>query len=495
MERRDKTRSATVLALVALAGEAGCVLTTTPQEECRSNIECRDAFGLGMVCNGEGLCEAVEINERCTQTYPDDLLTAARRLDYKDHIVLGSIIRRDFEIFQKFERSAELAFVEANSRQGIDNRNFGVIFCNSDGSFEDGLEGGPEAAEEMATYLADVMSVPAIFGPATSSEAEAVFAAVRDKGVLVVSPSATSPSLARLDPDSASDASPGMFWRTATSDAFQGEAMVDDMRQIRAGRETAVDSVAIIYVDDAYGSGLFETIANLFQAAGGTVRAFPFVLENSGQPGQLLGEAVANASGAGSSFQEVVFASSDPDDYIRFLNAIKDLRAFDGKGIMLPAEAVNAKVLAEADSSRFSQVRGTRPKPLDPTRDLVYQRFLTSYQVAFDEDVSDDSFTANAHDAGWFLAFGAAWALLQEGELTGVNMARGLRQLSAGTPAEVGSNGWTTVLQQFTEGKPVNIVGASGALDFDGTTEETSTPIEVWSITPGKQILPLYTWP
>lgn len=488
-------RNATVLAAwAALTGAAGCVLTTTPQEECRSNLECRDAFGLGMVCNGAGLCEAAAINDRCTETYPDDLLSPARRLDYKDRIVIGSIIRRDFEIFQKFERSAELAFIEANSRQGVDNRQFGVIFCDSQGGFDDGLEAGPDAAKALATYLADVMSVPAIFGPATSSESEAVFSAVGGKGVLVVSPSATSPTLTRLDPDTPSDGAPGMFWRTATSDAFQGEAMVDDMRTPGVGRETVVNSVGIIYVDDAYGSGLFETIASLFQAAGGTVRPFPFVLENSGRPGQLLGEAVASASGASGGFQELVFASSDPDDYIRFLNAIQGIAAFDGKGILLPAEAVNDKVLREADSSRFPQIRGTRPKPLDPDRDLVYQRFLTSYQVAYDEDVSDDSFTANAHDAGWFLAFGAAWAILHEGELTGANMARGLRKLSSGTAVEVGSNGWSTVLQQFGEGKPVNVVGASGALDFDAATEETSTPIEIWAITAGKTIQPLYTW-
>lgn len=490
------TRSATVLAaLAALASAAGCVLTTTPQQECRSNLECRDAFGLGMVCNGAGLCEAAEIDDRCTDTYPDDLLVPARRLDYKDYIVVGSIIRRDFEIFRKFERSAQLAFEQANSRQGIENRSFGVIFCNSDGSYDDGLEAGPEAAREVATFLADVMSVPAIFGPATSSEAEAVFDAVRDKDVLVVSPSATSPALTRLDPDDPSDGSPGLFWRTATSDAFQGEAMVDDMLVPGMGRELAVSSVAIIYVDDAYGTGLFETVANLFQAAGGNVASYPFVLEGSGQSGQLLGEAVATAGAESAGFQEVVFASSDPDDYIRFLNAISSISGFNNKGILLPAEAVNAKVLSEADSSRFAQVRGTRPKPLDPDRDLVYQRFLTAYDVAYDENVADDSFTANAYDAGWFIAFGAAWAVLREGELTGTNMARGLRKLSSGMAVEVGSNGWATVKQQFAAGTAVNIVGASGALDFDGADEETSTPIEIWSISATKQIQPLYTWP
>jgi branched-chain amino acid transport system substrate-binding protein len=488
------TRSATVLAaLTGLASAAGCVLTTTPQEECRNTLECRDAFGVGMVCNNEGLCEAAEINERCTETYPDDLLSPARRLDYKDYIIVGSIIRGDFEIFRKFERSALLAFEQANSRQGIENRSFGVIFCKSDGSFEDGLEGGPPAAREMATYLADVMAVPAIFGPATSSEAEAVYDALRGKDVLMVSPSATSPALSQLDPDNPSDERPGMFWRTATSDAFQGDAMVADMLGPGIGREVAVTSVAIIYVDDAYGSGLYETVANRFQAEGGQVSSYPYVLEGSGQSGQLLAEAVAAAGAESGGFQEVVFASSDPDDYLRFLNAIASIRGFDGKGILLPAEAVNNQVLSEADSSRFTQIRGTRPKPLDPDRDLVYQRFLTAYDVANDEDVSDDSFTANAYDAGWFVALGAAWAILAEGELTGTNMARGLRKLSAGTAVEVGSNGWVTVKQQFSEGKPVNVVGASGALDFNPETEETSTPIEIWSITATKQIQPIYT--
>lgn len=483
-----------LLALVGLALDAGCVLTTTEQAECRSNLECRDAFGLGSVCNGDGFCEQEAINPRCTKTYPEDLLASPeKRLEYKDHIVFGSVMQRDVDLFAKFELSAQLAFSQANQRGGVDERELGVIFCSSDGGYDDDLEAGPEAAAEVARYLVDVMSVPAIFGPATSAEAEAVFIAVRDSGTLVVSPSATSPDLIDLDASSPGDSSPGLLWRTAPPDSFQGEAIAHDMRAPGAGRSEPVDTAVVIYIDDPYGSALFNTFATAFEAMGGTAVPRPFVPANSSTPGESLSEVVAKV-GLEGGFDEVLFVSSRIEDIVAFLDAAGPISGYDGKGIFLPESAANNDVLGEASTARFSQVRGTRPEPLDRTTDLVYETFLTAYQVAYGEEVEGQIFTANSYDAGWLMAFGAAWALARGDDLTGGTMARGLRKLSSGMSVTVGGSGWITVQQQFAEGKSVDITGASGALDYDPDTEETSTNIEIWRVGAGNTIQAIYTW-
>lgn len=489
------TRGAPALiALVGLALDTGCVLTTTEQAECRSNLECRDAFGLGAVCNSSGLCEQEAVNPRCTRTYPEDLLASqAKRLAYKDHIVLGSVMQRDVDLFAKFELSAQLAFSQANQRNGVNGRRFGVIFCSSDGGQGDDLEAGPEAAAAVARYLVEVMSVPAIFGPATSAEAEAVFIAVRDSGTLVVSPSATSPDLIDLDGSSPSDDNPGLLWRTAPPDSFQGVAIAEDMRVPGSGRAEPVDTAVVIYIDDPYGSALYSTFATAFDALGGTAVPRPFVPAGSDTPGESLSEVVAKV-GVEGGFDEVLFVSSSIGDIVAFLDAAGPIRGYDGKGIFLPESAANDDVLSEASTTRFSQVRGTRPEPLDRDTDLVYETFLTAYQVAYREEVEGQIFTANSYDAGWLLAFGASWALARGDELTGRNMARGLRKISSGTPVTVGGSGWITVQQQFAEGKSVDITGASGSLDYDPETEETASNIEIWRIGSGNTIQPIYTW-
>ncbi|WP_374393959.1 ABC transporter substrate-binding protein [Tabrizicola sp.] len=77
-------------------------------------------------------------------------------------------------------------------------------------------------------------------------------------GIVMVSPSATSPALT-ADPDN------GLFFRTAPSDAREGEVMGEILK------EKGVKSIALTYSNSDYGKGLAEAIAAGFTAQGGTV--------------------------------------------------------------------------------------------------------------------------------------------------------------------------------------------------------------------------------
>ena len=94
-------------------------------------------------------------------------------------------------------------------------------------------------------------------------------------------------------------------------------------------------------------------------------------------------------------------------------------------------------------------------------------------------------------NAAWLLVYGAAWAILQEDGLTGINMARGLRRVSDGDSVEVRAGGWVSVQQAFRDGRSINAAGASGPIDYDPDTEETAADIEVWEIQ-GGQISGIY---
>lgn len=480
------SRSRCAAGLAAVLGLAGCSLTTTDVEECTTNVECQAEFGVGHVCNADGLCDEVAPSPRCTQTFPDDLFE--RRFEERDRIIIGNLMDRSLDTHVARENSALLAYEQANAAASLEGREFGAVFCtieeNSD--FDDLPR--VEAAIASARFLADEVGVPAIVGPAASGDTQSVFIDLDadDTGVLMISPSATSPALTDLDPEGVSDESPGLLWRTAPSDALQGEVIADDMRDPGMGREVAVSQVAVIYESGAYGEGLFEVFARAFQAQGGdAAQQFPF--SDEGQ----LADAIADVGN--SSVEEVLFISSQPDDIVGFLDAAATLPGYAAKGIFLTDAAANPDVLSSANSARFGQVRATRPAPLDEGDDLVYASFIAAYSAKFQQDVRTFSFAANAYDAAWLLIYGAAWALLrEEGGVTGQNIARGLRQVSDGDPIEVRPTRWVTVQQAFTEGRSIDVTGASGSLDYDAETEETSADIQVWDID-GEQIRGIYT--
>jgi branched-chain amino acid transport system substrate-binding protein len=111
------------------------------------------------------------------------------------------------------------------------------------------------AAERMVT--AD--GVKGIIGADCSGVTGAVLQNVaRPNGIVMVSPSATSPALSTAEDD-------GLFFRTAPSDAREGEVMGDILV------EKGVKSIALTYSNSDYGKGLAEAIAAGFTAKGGTV--------------------------------------------------------------------------------------------------------------------------------------------------------------------------------------------------------------------------------
>ena len=114
---------------------------------------------------------------------------------------------------------------------------------------------GTAAAERLVTSDA----VKAIIGGDCSGVTGAVLQNVaRPNGMVMISPSATSPALSTAEDD-------GLFFRTAPSDAREGEVMADVLT------EKGVKSIALTYTNNDYGKGLAEAIATSFTAKGGTI--------------------------------------------------------------------------------------------------------------------------------------------------------------------------------------------------------------------------------
>ena len=114
---------------------------------------------------------------------------------------------------------------------------------------------GTAAAERVVT--AD--GVKGIVGGDCSGVTGAILQNVaRPNGIVMVSPSATSPALSTAEDD-------GLFFRTAPSDAREGEVMADILM------EKGVKSIALTYTNNDYGKGLADAIATSFTALGGVV--------------------------------------------------------------------------------------------------------------------------------------------------------------------------------------------------------------------------------
>jgi len=77
-------------------------------------------------------------------------------------------------------------------------------------------------------------------------------------GMVMISPSATSPALSTVEDN-------GLFFRTAPSDARQGVVMTDVIM------DKGYKEVALTYTNNDYGKGLADAFQNAFEAKGGTV--------------------------------------------------------------------------------------------------------------------------------------------------------------------------------------------------------------------------------
>jgi branched-chain amino acid transport system substrate-binding protein len=115
------------------------------------------------------------------------------------------------------------------------------------------------AATSAAERLITSDKVNAIMGADCSGVTGAILQnAARPNGIVMISPSATSPGLSTAEDD-------GLFFRTAPSDARQGVIMTEILQ------DRGVKEVALTYTNNDYGKGLADSFQAAFEAAGGTV--------------------------------------------------------------------------------------------------------------------------------------------------------------------------------------------------------------------------------
>jgi branched-chain amino acid transport system substrate-binding protein len=151
--------------------------------------------------------------------------------------------------------SAELAFKEASdSGQLLGGQTISVV--RADSTCIDAAAASAAAERQITSD-----KVVGIMGADCSGVTTAIANNVAiPNGVTMISPSATSPALSTI-------ADKGYFFRTAPSDARQGQVLA----QITI--ERGINTVAVTFTNNDYGKGLSDSFINAYNGLGGKVSA------------------------------------------------------------------------------------------------------------------------------------------------------------------------------------------------------------------------------
>ncbi|MBA2663608.1 MAG: ABC transporter substrate-binding protein [Bradymonadaceae bacterium] len=479
---------AALVLLVALVGGCSWLVDFS---ECSETAECVAEHGQGWSCSSEGLCQhsgpaLCQSSAECVSKHGDgwvchegsceqpELLVAP--CDRKEGPLENANAFRIGVVLQLSGSGAGfgapmldaiiLAQEDINGINGVNGRPIALIVCDT--------QGNNERAKNAANHLVGVAGVQAIIGFNSSQVLEVATEVTIPQKVLLVSPSATATTISFLDDD-------GLVWRTAPSDAIQGQAMgqlvsyaIDDVidSSARAGLKIAV----LVRQNDRYATGLRETVVPhlpgdiVNDSARFSARDYPNI--GAGQPGDYTGVISALASEAVEPDVVVILGSGEAWEIAQGLDSV----LAEKQPLYFVGDAVkNAALAAKAPSSLEGRIWGTAPQNVGDRAYPPYLSFRVKYQARYGQDPNPFQFVANAFDALYVVAFAAA----AEG-FTGEEMARGMKRLSGGEAISPRPDDAQKAMQTLRSGGSIDYMGASGPLDFDANGDPQSSPIALW---------------
>ena len=187
--------------------------------------------------------------------------------------------------------SGPVAFLGEDSKGGIElavAARSEVMGHEVSVTFEDSTcnaEGGQTAAQKVAANP----SVVGVIGTNCSGAAAAALPVLSEAGMLMISPSNTSPWLTNADPEDGGLWLPG-YYRTAHNDLFQGAVGADYAYNVLGAR-----TAATIHDGDPYTDGLQGAFADAFTELGGEVLYQGAVNKGDTDMRPILTEIASNA--------------------------------------------------------------------------------------------------------------------------------------------------------------------------------------------------------
>ena len=498
-----------------------CSLSNTNRTDCTSSLDCYNNFGSGYVCSNEGtsagFCSLATPNAfpRCGQTIPDNAYDAIN-----DYILIGSLVDYNSTVDEYIIPAMNMAvenvnaeIVEQNASNTSQQPLFAIVHCDiHPGEGEDRMS----VIEEASGYLSNELQTAVILGPATSTDSFQAFKTTKERPSLLFSPSATAIGLSTIDneivaenADVSGDNSlvvktnenPGLFWRTVASDTVQAKVLASQVvRTLPNGTPEHPLEISVLYEElEDYSSSFVSELATLFNSREDTInyRETDFTsesspLSNSEQERIYIYDAFIIVSVDDVLSAEVVKALWKEELWSE--DSCEEAESCTPPPIFV-TDAAAFKPFAEGITPLLADERkilyGTQPGSPNVVNGNIFREEFLTYVGESEALTTLPPFVTHAYDATYMTMLSIYWASLNpetESIDNAYSIARGLRHLVpnpnySGPPKSIlQENAWKSLTDKLKLYNSVDIVGASGNLDFDLDTEELKTPIDLWTV-------------
>ncbi|WP_368497283.1 ABC transporter substrate-binding protein [Herbiconiux sp. A18JL235] len=331
----------------------------------------------------------------------------------------------------------DLAVAEINaSAPGVLGGNVEVIHRDSGDTTTD-------IATQSATDLLS-QGVAGIVGAASSGVSFTFIDQVTGAQVVQVSPANTSP-------DFSTYADGGYYFRTAPSDVLQGRVLGNLMVNDGA------TNVGIIYLNDAYGSGLESNVQTAIENAGGTVVASEAFNEGDSQFSSQIDAVLAEDPDA------IAVIAFDQTKVI--IPELVGTKGFDGSKVYF-VDGNLADYSADFDEGTLNCAKGTLPGVL---ADDSFKAKL----LGINPDLTDFSYGAESYDAVNLMALAA----VAGGSATGPVIQANMQAVSEGGTK---CTSFAECADLLAAGEDIDYDGVSGPITFDENGDPTEAYIGIY---------------
>lgn len=351
------------------------------------------------------------------------------------------------------ERAFDLAVKHVNAAGGVLGRPIETVTRDSTRD--------PAVAVEEARSMIKEDGVHVLVGPNSSANSLPVAEQVAGPaGIPVISPSATSPLLTNA-------ADSDFFFRTALSDSSRGPVLA------QVTRDLGFTNVGLVYRDDAWGRGLYESFAAAWI---GALRA---AVLPSGQT-TYLPELRETASGGAEVLVVLTFE-------VEAAVAIREAVESGLYSRFMLGDALKSPALGAAVGGALAGAYGTAgvAAPESAAAAAWDAAFVAEYG-----NPPEYAYVRETYDATIALALAAQAA----GSVDGAAIRDQLRSIGSGPGTAIAptAEGVADAQRILGEGGAVDYEGAATTMDWDGNGDLRRGHIGVWRFTDDGRIEDLY---
>ncbi|THV43650.1 amino acid ABC transporter substrate-binding protein [Glycomyces buryatensis] len=346
-------------------------------------------------------------------------------------------------------QTGSLAFLGPPEFAGVDlaieeiNAAGGVLDECVEAIHEDSGDTSTDIASQSADSLI-AQDVDAVVGAASSGVSFQFIDKLYEEGIVQISPANTSPDFTTYERGD-------YYFRTAPSDVLQGRVLADQV--IADGHE----SVAILALQDSYGTGLADAVEENILEFGGEV-----VMKTIYDP---------NATEFSAEVSELAEADADAVVLITF-NEITNLAPELVQGNLGPQDLgwyfVDGNLSNYGDEFPEGMLEGTKGTLPGADPSSLEERLLE-----VDPELEDYSYAAESYDATTLLALAAAAGGAYDSETIKENMIAVSRDGTECTD-------YASCVELLDAGEDIDYNGASGPIEFSAEGDVSAATIGVY---------------